>query len=241
MRSFKINRKSGPIQVSPANLPEMTFSQPKVKTESKQELYEKRVRDPDHRVRLFIEPSFFQTENPKEELRNTVRKFNEVVERETGGLEFSVTLRYGIAKIAADFDFQYKRFQRFAKDHGLLPEITEELEAINVVSLKKSITWKEPTDRFSLSKTFFETTSDLSPTGCLLLILFKAFSNRPNRDIDHRTSEAVTGLSDTRAARLLGCSRKTIATHRIGLEQRGYIETVLVSKRFRKTHILKGV
>jgi hypothetical protein len=241
MRSFKLNRKSGPTQVSPTNLPEMTFSQPKVKTESKQELYEKRVRNQNHREKFFVEPSFFHTNNPKEELKNTIRKFNEIVERETGGLEYSVTLRYGIPKIAADFSFQYLHFQPFAKDHALLPEIMDEFSEIGAVNLYKSLTWKESTGRFSLSKAFFEATSDLSPTGCLLLILYKAFSNKPNREVLRGEYVAVTGLSDSRAANLLGCSRKTIATHRVELEQRGYIETALVSKRYRKTHILKGV
>lgn len=203
------------------------------KKETKEDLYSARLRDPRHHETLFINPNFFQTKSIKEELRNTVRDFNDLVEKVTGSNFYSVTLRYGITKIAADFEYQFRKFRSFAANNELFPEILEKFEEIRAIELRKSLTWKESTGRFSFQKAIFEERlKNLSPVSILLLLLYKAFSDKPNNDISHEP--ALTGLSDSRAGRLINCSRKTIAKHREELEQNRCITSCLVKNRYRK-------
>jgi len=68
----------------------------------------------------------------------------------------------------------------------------------------------------------------------LLLILYKAYSNVPNREVRDWDHGGITGLSDTRAATMLGCSRKTISTHRRALESKEFISTFFFDGRHRK-------
>lgn len=174
-----------PVCSSLQPLYKQALTRQSAKKPSKQELYEQRLKDDAHKEELFVETGYFSTKNQLTELRDTVKEFNIIVERDTGGNEHSVILRYGITKIAADFDYQYKKFQKFVRENGLfVPDIQEELEETGAIALKKSITWKNATGNFTMRKNIFKET-DLKPTELCLLMLYKAYCNTPSKEYNY--------------------------------------------------------
>lgn len=206
-------------------------------SKNKSLLYHERLKNGDHNEILFVEKSFFKTDDPLVEIRNVIKLFNDIVLRQTNDIFYCVTLRYGITKIAADFKYQYKKFISYSKDHGFYPEIVKEFNDLRLSDLYGSITWKNALGRFSLPKTFFEDTVKLSASEKLLLILYKAFSNEPNKEPNWNGVGGVTGLSDIKAAKLLGWSRKTVGQHRQGLESKGFVSTYYFDGRYRKLRL----
>ena len=207
---------------------------------NKKELYFERLQDDKHPEKMFVESSFFRTKNATKELKDVVRKFNDIVERETESIEYSVILTYGITKTAADFLYQYKRFWKYVRDNGLLyHSIKKEFKEARIEQLRKSITWKNATGVFTLPKTIFEETKDLSSTAFRLLILYKAYSSRPNVPGQPFVvaEGGKNGLSDTRAAEILGCSTKTVQRCREELENKEFIRTYYFDGRFRKYEV----
>lgn len=217
-----------------------------MKQESKDDLYHERVRNDNHREELFIEPEFFRNlgcerGEEKGRLRYILKDFNRIVERETGGIEYSVTLRYGISKMAADFDYQFMMFKQYIRNNGLIEEeLNAEFRHYDILGLKGALTYKQATGKFTLSKSTFETISKahtgIKTSEMLLLILYKAFSNKPNQ-LYPDDSNGRTGLSDARAAEMLGCSAKTIQRARIKLTDRGLVTELAFNGRHRKLRV----
>ena len=205
---------------------------------TKEELYQERICNKNHNEIRFVDSNFFRTKNPLQEIREVCSAFNSIVERETGSTEYSVLLKFGITKTAADFEYQYKMFQRYVRNNGVpYKDIIEELKQINAYALKGCIYWKNAMGQFTLPKNIFEILytkeSKLSPTEFSLLMLYKAYSSTPNK----QSSECITGLSDTRASEILCCSSKTIQRNRNTLTQNNIINEIYFDGRFRKLRI----
>jgi hypothetical protein len=191
-----------------------------------------------------VDSNFFRTKNPLQELREICKDFNIIVERETESINYSVILKYGITKIAGDFEYQYVMFKKFIRNNGIPHhDILQELKLCGAYALKSCIYWKNAVGEFTMRRNIFEELFQnkkdeerLTPPEFLLLSLYKAYSTTPNK-ASNSSEGGITGLSDTRAAELLVCSRSTIYRSREKLMLKRLIEEIYFDGRFRKLRI----